>query len=64
MIVLRSYNAHELFLELVSLYSLLKKREIYEVEIELPDNHAIRDLKLKLKENNKFSLIGNVVVLK
>ena len=64
MIIIKSPSAHQAFLELISLHSLLKIRDYHEVGVDLPDNSDVIDLKKKLRNNHKFSMIGKVVVLK
>ena len=63
MIVIKGHTAHEVYLDLVWLYSTFKEKEYREVGIDLPSGSEYRRLESKLDKNKKFRMFNKFVLV-
>ena len=63
MIVIKGHTAHEVYLDLVWLYSTFKEKDYKEVGIDLPSWDEFRRLESKLDKNKKFKMFNKFVLV-
>ena len=63
MIVIRAHTAREVYLELIYLYATFKKLGYSEIGFELPNNYERKQLERRLKDNSKFRLFNEFVLV-
>ena len=63
MIVIKGHTAHEVYLDLVYLYATFKKLGYSEIGFEVPNDYERKQLERRLKDNSKFRLFNEFVLV-